>query len=166
MTDKPKTGSKMRIGPRGLTLKRQKFARGLSEGLSQRDAYKRAFNAENMAPESIDTEASLLANDPEVSQRVEELLEEASAESDLSPGEVLEGLRALASKATTEQSYTAAIRAMELLGKAQGLFVDRVQNEDLHKLGDDEAIDKIVSAVCANPALIAAIEKRLSRSIH
>ena len=43
-------------------------------GLSQRQAYKEAYDAENMQDNSIDTEAWKLAQNPEISQRYQEIM--------------------------------------------------------------------------------------------
>ena len=56
-----------------LTIKQDKFAQGLFAGLSQREAYKQAYDAENMSDKCIDEEACILAANPKVSQRIGEL---------------------------------------------------------------------------------------------
>jgi phage terminase small subunit len=60
----------------GLTIKQEKYAQGLFAGLSQREAYKQAYDAGGMSDKCIDEEACLLAANPKVSQRIEELTEE------------------------------------------------------------------------------------------
>ena len=59
-----------------LTTKQEIFVQRLIEGYSQREAYKFAYNCENMKDESIDVEASKLFNSPKIIQRYEELIEE------------------------------------------------------------------------------------------
>jgi len=59
-----------------LTIKQEKYAQGLFSGLSQRAAYKQAYDAENMTDKQIDEEACKLAATPKVSQRVEQLVNE------------------------------------------------------------------------------------------
>jgi hypothetical protein len=57
-----------------LTDKKEAACQAYIEcGGNQSEAYRRAYNAKNMKPESIWTEASLLFSDPMVSQRVLEL---------------------------------------------------------------------------------------------
>ena len=60
----------------GLTTKQEIFVQRLIEGNSQREAYKFAYNCENMKDESIDVEASKLLSNPKVSIRYEELKNE------------------------------------------------------------------------------------------
>ena len=60
----------------GLTTKQEIFVQRLIEGNSQREAYKFAYNAENMKDETIDNKASLLFSKGEIRARYQELLEE------------------------------------------------------------------------------------------
>ena len=59
-----------------LTIKQEKYAQGLFTGLSQREAYKQAYDAENMTDEAIDVEACILANTPKITLRIEQLTNE------------------------------------------------------------------------------------------
>ncbi len=56
-----------------LTIKQEKYAQGLFMGLTQREAYKQAYDAENMSDEAIDVEACRLAQNPNVALRLEQL---------------------------------------------------------------------------------------------
>jgi transposase len=56
-----------------LTPKQEKFASCIADGMSQADAYRTAFNAENMKAETIHKRASELMSDGAVSGRVQEL---------------------------------------------------------------------------------------------
>lgn len=64
----------------GLTPKQEKFCQGIVKGLSQADAYRDAYNCENMSDDAIYREASLLMNSPKISQRVNELRGEVTQE--------------------------------------------------------------------------------------
>jgi phage terminase small subunit len=57
----------------GLTPKQEKFVQGLFKGLSQREAYRRAYDAANMKDESIDRLACELAKNVKVASRLKEL---------------------------------------------------------------------------------------------
>lgn len=59
-----------------LTIKQEKFAQGLFAGLSQREAYKQAYDAKNMTDKSVDEKACELANSVKVAERLNELTEE------------------------------------------------------------------------------------------
>lgn len=59
-----------------LTIKQEKYAQGLFKGLTQREAYKQAYDAENMTDKSIDEKACELAANVKVAERIAELTEE------------------------------------------------------------------------------------------
>jgi phage terminase small subunit len=59
-----------------LTIKQEKYVQGLFAGLSQREAYKQAFNCKNMSDKTIDENACRLANDSKVIARIDELTNE------------------------------------------------------------------------------------------
>lgn len=53
-----------------LTIKQDKYAQGLFTGLSQREAYKEAYNCENMTDKSIDELACRAANSIKIMSRI------------------------------------------------------------------------------------------------
>ena len=113
-----------------LTPKQERFCREIVEGKSQADAYRTAYDAENMKPESVWTEASLLMSDLKVSQRVAELKQEAARLTALTVDDLikeLEEARAAALGATNPQSAAAVAATM---GKAKllGLAIDKVDS--------------------------------------
>jgi len=59
-----------------LTPKQEKYVQGLVAGLSQRQAYKQAYNAENMKDTTIDARASKLLAEYKVNARYRELVSE------------------------------------------------------------------------------------------
>ena len=59
-----------------LTIKQEKFAQGLFAGLSQREAYKQAYNCKNWTDKSIDEKACTLAKDVKIMSRLGKLTEE------------------------------------------------------------------------------------------
>ena len=59
-----------------LTTKQELFIQGLIKGYSQREAYKLAYEADNMKNETIDKRASELFSKGEIKGRYKELLEE------------------------------------------------------------------------------------------
>jgi hypothetical protein len=61
-----------------LTPKREKFAQAVASGMTKADAYRHAYNAENMADSTIWSRASELAADGKVSGRIKALQESAA----------------------------------------------------------------------------------------
>jgi len=60
----------------GLTIKQEKFCQGLFASLTQREAYKQAYAAENMTDKSIDEKSCVLANMVKVKERLDVLINE------------------------------------------------------------------------------------------
>lgn len=56
-----------------LTPKQEKFTQCIADGMTQADAYRTAFDAGNMKPETIHKRASELMGNGEVTGRVQEL---------------------------------------------------------------------------------------------
>lgn len=66
-----------------LTAKQEKFARLVAEGKTQAEAYKEAYNASQMKPETIHKRASELALDGEVAGRIDQLKKQITKNLDL-----------------------------------------------------------------------------------
>lgn len=82
---------------KGLTEQRDEFAVGLAKGLTQAEAYRRAFpKSLKWKDASVWDTASKLAKVPEVRQRVEDLREMARASHDVSIERIVEELARLA----------------------------------------------------------------------
>jgi len=65
-----------KMARQGLTVKQEKFAQNLFTGMSQREAYKAAYDAENMTDKSIDEKACELAANVKITERIGQLTEE------------------------------------------------------------------------------------------
>lgn len=59
-----------------LTAKQEAFAQAVASGMTQADAYRHAYDAENMGDNPIAVEACRLMADPNVSLRVKQLKDE------------------------------------------------------------------------------------------
>lgn len=110
-----------------LTPKREAFAQAVASGMSQADAYRSAFDASKMKPETIQSAASRLMADCKVSARVEEIRKPVVKRAQISLEAHLERLRALSEAAEAEKQYSAAITAEVSRGKASGLYSDKIE---------------------------------------
>jgi hypothetical protein len=150
MTDKPKltlvadtTGTKTPatqtrkksgslIGQKGMTDKQQAFVDAVFAGSNFSDAYRTAYDAQNMSAGAIHREACILAQHPKVSQRLEQMSADREREQRmqrLSRAErVVEKLEGIGIRGDTADGTQ--VRALELLGKTLGLFIDKVETED------------------------------------
>lgn len=61
-----------------LTLKQELFVQGIISGLSQRQAYRKAYKADKMSDETVDSKASELLKNGKVTVRYRELLKQFS----------------------------------------------------------------------------------------
>jgi phage terminase small subunit len=111
-----------------LTAKQNAFALGIVGGIPATTAYRQAYDADGMKPESVWVESCRLATNPKVALRVSELRAEQEEERRmlrLSHAEaVLERLEHEALEAKTDSTR---VRALELIGRHLGMFTDKVE---------------------------------------
>ena len=126
--DNPPKRKGYRRGDNGLTDKQEAFAQGVAvEGLSQAQAYRNAYDTTKASRQTVINNASELARREDVGARIAELKAEivggcedvSGARRDLVLGR-LEDI-AFDEKVTP----SAQIKALELLGKHLGLWVER-----------------------------------------
>ena len=114
----------------GLTAKQAKFAANLAEGMSQAEAYRNAYDAVNMAPETIHSHASRMAARDKVRARVDALM--------------MERMRVLETRGVSDRAKVVGLlrqfaeddarpdhvrlRAVELWGKTCGAFVEVIED--------------------------------------
>lgn len=108
-----------------LTAKQEKFVQGLVKGLSQRQAYKEAYNAENMQNNSIDTNACKLMQDAKILQRYNELMQELTDETILSVKEKRRMYREFAQDKNL--SMTDRLKAMDQDSKLGGEYTTKIE---------------------------------------
>lgn len=135
-----------------LTAKQEKFVRNLIQGMSQREAYKKSYNAENMTDKTIDEEACKLFNSPKISTRYNELIEKAAAAAVMTAQERLEYLTGIVYGTEQEQiksivegveveyerpaDLNTRMKAIDIMNKMQGEYVTRISGEVSVKLED------------------------------
>ena len=120
-------------GPDKLTGKQLAFVQAILRGENQSDAYRQAYNAENMSAHAIWTEAGRLFRHPAVSRRIT-AGQAAQARQAVHTGASLRSHieRELFELSTNAESDQARLRALELLGKLEkvGAFTERVEQVD------------------------------------
>ena len=144
----PKTsGPKTPVNSEGLTMKQEAFCMAILDGKGFSDAYRQAYDTQNMAPASIHREAFALATSPKIASRLERAEKERQAEQRmqrLSRAErVIEKLEGIGVRGDVADGTQ--VRALELLGKTLGLFIDRVETEDKTER-DPESIRREIEA--------------------
>ena len=129
-------------GPSGkLTAKQFAYVQAILRGANQSDAYRTAYNAENMSAQAIWTEAGRLFRHPEVSRRITagRAAQERQA---VHTGAALRlhVERELFELSTNAESDQSKLRALELLGKLEkvGAFTERVA-----QVNDEQSVEEL-----------------------
>ena len=121
-----------------LNVKQEKFIQGIIKGLSQRQAYKEAYNA-TYADKDIDSKASNLFNSYKVQTRYNELLKEIEDKSIMTAKERMKYLTEVIKEQKKEKAYTmfgdeyervanfkTKLDAIEILNKMSGEYKTRI----------------------------------------
>ena len=135
-----------------LTAKQEKFVRNLIQGMSQREAYKNSYDAENMTDKTIDENACRLFNDSKIKARYKELQEKLTTASIMTAQERLEYLTEIIKGIQGETmlqvvdgeeqevivptSVKNKLSAIDLMNKMQGEYVTKVEGNVSVKLED------------------------------
>ena len=110
-----------------LTDKQEKFAQGIAKGLTQADAYRDAYDCENMKPESIWCNASQLASDTKVMQRIDELKERALKRFDITVDDLIFELEEAREMGKLNSQPSAMVSASMGKAKLLGLITDKAE---------------------------------------
>ena len=136
-----------------LTPKQEKFAQNIVSGMSQADAYRNSFNVKaNTKPETVQANASRMMADSTVAARVAELrapiIEKIQLTREWVLNELIENVQMAKSAIPVrnadgetgeyKQELPSANKALELLGKELGMFVERSETKmTIHDMPDD-----------------------------
>ena len=111
-----------------LTDKQEKFAQGIAKGLTQADAYREAYDCEEMVDNTVYKEACLLMNNPKIAERVKELKERNLEKNyDRDVRYYLEKLEEIRQKAVADGQYSAAVSAIKEDAKISGVYVEKAE---------------------------------------
>lgn len=123
-----------------LTPKQEKFCIEYVKTGNKSEAYRLAYNAENMSKEVIHKEASLLSDNRNVSVRIEELRNKALKRNELSIDDIVIRLKEIAFENESDR-VSAADKLMKHLGGYEKDNNQKVEKtKDYSKLTDDEII--------------------------
>jgi len=119
-----------------LTENQMMFVKGILDGKTGSDAYRAAYNCENMKPETIWAAASRLRHDTKVSAWLEAAQEAEMASAKRTIEQHINRLDRLQAIALRTGNVGAAVQAEQLIGKASGHYTDQI---DL-KISDPNAV--------------------------
>ena len=103
-----------------LTAKQEAFCQAVADGMNQSDAYRHAYNAENMKPESVNVNASKLMADAKVKLRVRELKDALSLKALWTREDAVKELKDIASMGKDGKQLGAATAAIKELNSMHG----------------------------------------------
>ena len=120
-----------------LTTKQELFIQGLIKGYSQREAYKMAYNCENMKDSTIDNNAYKLMQNNEISTRYQELLNEQKQKALYTREEAVNDLIWLKEKAREDIEYRGLkqangghfLKSINELCQLEGLYPTKEENK-------------------------------------
>ena len=141
-----------------LTPKREKYVQNLVSGMSQREAYKNAYNASKMKNETIDNNAYNLFKNSEVRARYEELIKKTEDEAVMSAIERKRWLTKVVKGEVKHTSYDSngnsydneayisdKMKAIDILNKMDSLYTVPIKGDvtlsyenALKKVSDDD----------------------------
>jgi phage terminase small subunit len=111
-----------------MTPKQEKFAQCIADGMNQADAYRAAYDAEKMKPESIYSKASELMADGKVSSRVQELKKQLSS-------------KALWTRADSVRALETAMRIAQDKDNAAGLVAAVKELNAMHGFNEPSKLE-------------------------
>lgn len=115
-----------------LTPKQEAFALAYVETGNASEAYRRAYDAENMKPESIWVEACRTLGAPNVGLRIMELQQEARERTLVTVETITKELEAIRGKALDADQYAPAVSAVMGKAKVNGLLIDKADVTQKH----------------------------------
>ena len=121
-----------------LTPKQEKFIQNIVSGMSQREAYKEAYQ-NNTTDKQADEEGCKLFNSPKINQRYQELINELKDEVIMTAIEKRKLLRDIAYN--KENSVTDIIKAIDTDNKMTGEYVTNIKGS--LNLSYEEALKKV-----------------------
>ena len=132
-----------------LTIKQEKFVQSIVKGMSQREAYKSSYNAKNMKDDTIDNKACNLFKQDKIRARYEELLKRIEDKAIMTAEErqiwlskVVKGdikiTREYDDEIKEYEPYMSdRLKAMDILNKMTGQYVEKVMNIQPPNIEDD-----------------------------
>ena len=119
-----------------LTPKQENFCLAYLETGNASEAYRRAYDADGMTPESVNRKAKEVIDNVKIAARLEELRAPVREKALLTLESHLKRLDDLSRKAEDAEQFAPAITAETNRGKAAGLYTEKTENIHRHVLDD------------------------------
>lgn len=109
-----------------LTVKQEKFCQAYVETGDASEAYRSAYSADKMKPETVHNKAYQLRNQGEIRARIEALRDEAKIRHDITVSSLLEELEEARQAALTAETPQSSAAVAATMGKARITGLDKV----------------------------------------
>ena len=109
-----------------LTQKQESFCLAYIETGNATEAYRRSYNASNMADTTVNRKAKELLDNGKITARLVEIRKHAADKVGLTLQQHLIDLKRLRDMAESSEKYGPAIQAEIARGKASGLYVEKI----------------------------------------
>jgi len=136
-----------------LTPKQEKFAQVYVQTGNASEAYRQAYDAEKMKPETITVAASKLLANYNVTTRVQQIREELAKASQIGLKELLQELEQARQAALGCESPQSSAAVAATMGKAKLLGLDKV-------IIDHQSSDRSMSPKCHADAVLDALKAK------
>lgn len=115
--------------PGGLTEKQERFVQGLAAGLTNAEAYRAAYDASTMKPNTIYNESCLLAQSPKIAERLKELLAEKGRRNSMGAEKQSERVWRNVWRLAEGEGVPPSVQqaALALAAKMAGMMTDKVE---------------------------------------
>ena len=133
-----------------LTPKQEKFIQNIIKGMSQREAYKDAYNAESMKDESIDCNACKLFNDAKIKQRYEELIGKMQDEAIMTAKERMIWLTEVVKEIQKEGVKVHTVEKDFIVGEGTADLNTKMRAIDILNRMDGQYITKVEAGITAD----------------
>lgn len=134
-----------------LTPKQEAFCLAFIETGNASEAYRSAYNATRMKPESVHRKAKELVDHGKVSARLVVLREKLAKAAGMSLEQHLADLKTLRDMAKDEGKYSAAVAAEMARGKVSGFYVERLEHSGEIKTPE---LKLVLNGTRASPATV------------
>jgi len=134
-----------------LTLKQEQFCQSYIETGNASEAYRRAYNAENMKPETINRNAKVLLDDNKIATRVTYLQEQHQKRHEVTVDTLTKELDAALKLANETKNPSAAVSAITAKTKLHGFLIEKRQIENINRPGNasqlsDDELAKVIAS--------------------
>ena len=117
-----------------LTAKQEQFVQNIIKGMNQAEAYRAAYSTKNMSGNAVWCEASKLADNPKVAQRLRDLREQLAGDAIMTAKERLQWLTCVV---RGKEKTADKLKAVDIMNRMQGEYVTKVEGRvQMEKLED------------------------------